>query len=152
MSYAIFDELITDRSQAHVNNLMALRSRDWDKMTPSEQAQWYGEVAKGAYNYTDLNRVETAVATLAGIFGLNLVTKTDWMVWDKPTQTDMKRYLRNVVKIREKCSSARNFPTLPNSMDGLNYTGANNIELVLLRAYEFAEAHIQSGEIYSGEV
>jgi hypothetical protein len=121
-------------------------------MTASEQEEWYGEIAKGAYNYNDLNRVETAVAELATVYRLSVVTKTDWTVWDKPTQSDMERYLGNVRKIRECCASAPNFPTLPNSMSNLNFVGANNIELTLRRAYEVAEASIQSGEIYSGEV
>lgn len=144
--------LITDRSQSHVNRLLALQSRGWANMTADEQAAWYDDVVKGAYNYTDLNRVEAAVGIVAGILGLSLTTKTNWTMWDKPTQSEMSRYLGNVAKIRERCSSVPNLPTLPGSMDNLNYKDANNIELVLLLAYEHIETSIQSGEIYSGEV
>ena len=144
--------LITDRSQYHVNLLLSYRKRNWEKMSPTEQATWYNEAAKGAYNYTDLNRVEAAVGVVSGIFGLNLTTKTDWTLWDVPTQSDMERYLGNVAKIRARIQSVPNLPTLPSSMNNLNYRYANNIELVLLRAYEFAESVVQSGEIYSGEV
>jgi hypothetical protein len=121
-------------------------------MTAAEQASWYDDVAKGAYNYTDLNRVESAVGVLADILNVSVVTKTNWTMWDKPTQSEMSRYLGNVAKIRERCSFLPNLPTLPGSMDNLNYKDANNIELVLLLAYEYIESSIQSGEIYSGEV
>lgn len=144
--------LITDRSQSHVNRLLALQSRGWANLTAAEQEAWYGEIAKGAYNYTDLNRVESAVAVVAKILGLSLTTKTNWTMWDKPTRSDMSRYLGNVAKIRSRCMSVPNLPSLPGSMDNLTYRDANNIELVLLRAYESAESSIQSGEIYSGEV
>lgn len=144
--------LITDRSQAHVNRLLALQNRGWANMTAAEQEAWYGEIAKGAYNYTDLNRVETAVGVLARILNMSLTTKTNWTMWDKPTQSDMSRYLGNVAKIRERCSFVKNLPTLPTDMNNLNYKAANNIELVLLRVYEYMESCVQAGEIYSGEV
>lgn len=144
--------LITDRSQAHINRLLALQAKGWANMTSAEQAEWYGVAAKGAYNYTDLNRVETAVALVGKILGLSLVTKTDWTLWDNPTQSEMNRYLGNVAKIRERCIPVPGLPSLPNSMSELDYRGANNIEMVLTMAYESASKYIQSGEIYSGEV
>lgn len=152
----LFSELITDRTQAHVNLLKRLLKKPWTSMTASEQEAWYGEAAKGAYNYTDLNRVETAVGVLSDMLDLNLETKTNWTIWDRPTRGEMDRYLGNVAKIRNMCLSVPNIPTLPSSMDNLNYNDANNIELVLLLAYEtyrlVSAAWIRSGEVYSGEV
>lgn len=162
-------ELITDRTQYHVSLLNILRKKPWSAMTASERTAWYGEAAKGAYNYTDLNRVETAVAELAVELGLDLVTKTDWTLWDVPTRSDMERYLGNVVAIRDACPDDIAFPPLPVSMSGLGYEGANNIEKVLALAYESlgrvpdipdvpdvpsepGEYVIRSGEIYCGEV
>ena len=75
-------ELITDRTQYHVTLLNRLRKKAWSSMTASEQAAWYGDAAKGAYNYTDLNRVETAVKEIAEKLGLSLVTKTNWTLWE----------------------------------------------------------------------
>lgn len=158
-------ELITDRTQYHVSLLNMLKKKPWSSMTASEKTVWNGEAMRGAYNYTDLNRVETAVSELSEELGLNLVTKTGWTLWDIPTQTDMERYLGNVVAIRDACSDEIAFPTLPNSMSGLDYEGANNIEKVLMLAYESlgkpdipvepsepGEYTIRSGEIYCGEV
>lgn len=145
-------QLVVDRTQAHVDLLNRLRKKGWANMSPSEKNQWYGEAAKGAYNCSDLNRVESAVAELSSIFGLDLSTKTNWGIWDIPLDSEMDRYLGNVVKIRNMMSGIPNLPVLPNNMDGLSYRSANNIEKVLMMAYEYAQTSIQSGEIYSGEV
>ena len=145
-------EFVTDRTQAHVNLLNRLRKKPWSQMSASEKVAWYGDAAKGAYNYTDLNRVESAVAEIGSILGLALTTKTNWNVWDEPTQADMSRYIGNVAKIRQRCEYVPNLPTLPSSMSNLDYKGANNIEIVLKRAYESFATSIQSGEIYCGEV
>lgn len=86
---------------------------------------------KGAYNYSDLNRVERAVAELSEINGLGLVTKTDWTMWDIPTASDMQRYLDNVKAIRDFSGSTI---LLPNTLDNLTYETANDIEKILLAA------------------
>ena len=94
------------------------------------------EATKGAYNYSDLNRVERAVAEISDILGLGLTTKTDWGMWDIPTASDMERYLNNVAVLRERVVVSASVPALPTSMNNLTYTDANNIELVLNAVYE----------------
>lgn len=136
-------KLITDRSEEHLELLRRLRKKGWSNMSASEREIWYGEAAKGAYNYTDLNRVESAVAEISGIWGLGLTTKTNWTVWDVPTKADMERYLGNVVAILDHGASAYGnsgmflyYLNLPSTMDGLTLTGANNIELALKAVYK----------------
>lgn len=143
---------IVDRTQEHVDLLKRLHEKGWVNLSSEERNQWYGEAAKGAYNYTDLNRVEGWVSTLAGEFGLTLTTKTNWTVWDIPTQGDMSRYLGNIIAIRDACPWGIDFPTLPNSMNDLTYEMANNIETVLLMIYVRGASFPRSGECYSGEV
>ena len=94
---------------------------------------------KGAYNYSDLNRVERAVMEISDLAGLDLVTKTDWTMWDIPTRTDMERYLNNVAVIRAYSKSDEELPT---SMDELTFTYANNIEKILLAAYILVSAGV----------
>ena len=94
------------------------------------------EATKGAYNYSDLNRVERAVAEISDILGLGLLTKTDWGMWDIPKASDMERYLGNVAVLREQIADDTSVPTLPTSMNHLTYTDANNIELILDTVYE----------------
>ena len=94
------------------------------------------EATKGAYNYSDLNRVERAVAEISDILGLGLTTKTNWSMWDIPTSSEMARYLNNVAILRQQLADDTSVPELPTSMNKLTYTDANNIELVLSAVYE----------------
>lgn len=95
---------------------------------------------KGVYSYTDLNRVEEAVQTIvdAGLV-TGLETKTDWglpgdfSVDGWPVKSQMERFLQNISAIRDAFSIAIQ---LPESMDKLNWEGANNIEKVLQTALE----------------
>ena len=134
-------KLITDRSEEHLELLHRLRKKGWSNMSASEREIWYGEAAKGAYNHTDLNRVESAVAEISGIWGLGPTTKTDWTVWDVPTKADMERYLSNVVAILDHGCSI-NFGLIfygllmPSTMDELTLEGANNIENALKAVYK----------------
>jgi len=88
---------------------------------------------KGAYNYSDLNRVERAVAEIAERAGLTLYTKTYWTMWDLPTETDMSRYLSNINAIKTHFGINIDIPA---SMNNFTIDGANSIELVLSAAYE----------------
>ena len=88
---------------------------------------------KGAYNYSDLNRVERAVEEISDRAGLNLTTKTDWGMWDIPTMADMNRYLGNIATIRNHFAIQTSIPA---SMNNLTYAQANNIELILSEAYQ----------------
>jgi hypothetical protein len=107
---------------------------------------------KGAYNYSDMNRVEKAVAEVAVLLGLNLETKTDWNMWDVPTEKDVTRYIENIRTIREASQNKKNIPVVPSGLRNLNYTTANNIEKTLESAYLSAESLWRGGELYCGEV
>ena len=93
------------------------------------------EITKGAYNYSDLNRVERMAAEISELSGLGLATKTDWTMWDVPTVADMNRYLGNIETIKKHFGVPID---VPNSMDHLTYETANNIEKILLAAYTLA--------------
>lgn len=107
---------------------------------------------KGAYNYSDLNRVELAVAEISKHFGLQLTTKTDWGPWDVPIQSDMARYLSNVSAIREKCPDNGSLPTLPPSLYSMTYETANAIEKILGAAWAYTQRVYRCGELFCGEV
>lgn len=107
---------------------------------------------KGAYNYNDLNRVEMAVAEISEELSLGLVTKTDWTAWDIPKQADMKRFLGNIQKIRTMGAPLTSTPKAPASMSKLSYSGANDIEKILVDIYASADHLLRCGEIYCGEV
>ena len=154
---SIIDTLITDRTQADEEHVEELSAKGYDAMTDAEKAEWDGEM-NGAYDTSDLNRVESAVAYLAELLVLlpselkeyaaskgvafdaffdvpydaatyALTTKTDWDELDSPTPEQMARYLENVKALR----SALDYATsdLPGSMDNLTIDGANAIEKAL---------------------
>lgn len=110
------------------------------------------DATRGAYNYSDLNRVERAAAELSDLYGLNLETKTDWTGVDMPQKSDMTRYITNVKKIRHAVPHHNSMAAAPDSMNGLNHNDANNIEKILLAAHENTDHIVRFGELYSGEV
>lgn len=59
-----FSTLITDRSQADVEALRALLSTDLTEWTAEQLAAFNQAASRGAYNYTDLNRVTAAMDDL----------------------------------------------------------------------------------------
>lgn len=132
-------EFVYNRAQKHVDRLKQLRSKGYENLTASEKAEYHGSAALGAYNVSDLNRVESAVAELATKLGLTLTTKTDWnrANWFTPQNGD--RYIANVVAIRDAAlviDSTLVFPTMPTSMHKLTYEGANAIEKTLSIVYD----------------
>lgn len=118
---------------------------------------------KGVYSYTDLNRVETAAAEIAREitalgFDMQLQTKTDWKlpdnfaVKDWPTESQMRRYLQNIADIKRVFVISTQ---IPDSMEKLDWRGANAIEKVLQTAFVritgIKQSYRYSGEIYAGE-
>ena len=58
---SIIDNLITDRTQSDVDGLRELLARGKASWTAEELAEFNLARSKGAYNYTDLNRVTEAM-------------------------------------------------------------------------------------------
>ena len=110
------------------------------------------------YNYSDLNRVEAKTAEVAELltaqgYVTTVDVKIDWKMTDFPTQTEMNRYLGNVKKcINNFCQMPG--ITLPDTMDRLDYIGANNIEKMLVGIEKLLEYMLAvmrySGTFYSG--
>ena len=128
--YATYDTPVSAGATAYFRGAML------EIGTTKHEYVCYSEIAptaatKGAYNYSDLNRVERAVAEFSRKHGDNLTTKTDWTMWDIPKAADMERFLSNIKSIRD---TIRSSITLPDTMNGLTYTNANNIEKILTYA------------------
>lgn len=145
-------ELVTDRTQAHVDKLKELKAKGWENLTDEEKAQWYGEAAKGAYNHTDLNRVESVVAELAEDLGIELTIKNDWSVWNLPAYSDMMRYFGNVETVKNAVWGGANLPAVPQHASGMTYEDANTIENILLITRRRVESSPRCGEIFCSEV
>lgn len=152
--------LVTDRTQFDVDRAKALAKKGWANMTPEERSEWEGGL-KGAYNATDLNRVQSAVRYLADRlsdagYRLELSETKTWSVKDAPTQTDLANYLADVKAIRGAFALLQTTPPAPDTMIGLNYIKANNIEQILLDVdgllSNIIANYVYSGDIYGGEL
>lgn len=156
---------ITDRTLDDVERWRTLRNKGWWGMTVSEKSEWNDEItpsptpsaAKGMYTYKDLNRVETAVQSIASKFSergydvSEIVVKTDWYFSDRFTIHDAERYLGNISKLRDLSSVYPNTPKAPKVTDVFNYETANNIERIL-RDVESLLNNISSSQFYSGDL
>lgn len=215
---SVLDTMVTDRTEYDVTRLKQLLSIGWQNMTQSQKDEFTGGTSalkdandqdlydsnneqlyvlggypKGAYNYTDLNRVETAVDYVADelvqadtdirqyaidlnvawddVFAVpydpadySLTVKTDWVVTDIPSATDMARYISNLKLIQAAIPNAST-AWIPDSMNMINWANANDIEKLLIDVdvavallvevkkglIRSALAVNYSGEIYSGE-
>lgn len=124
---------VTDRTQADVDRVKALNAKGWEAMTEAERTEWLAGL-KGAYNVSDLNRVEHNVAYLAELLGeygysVTVSPKVDWQVDDIPCAADMDAYLSDVKALK---AAFYGTTPLPESMNKISYTDANNIEKLLL--------------------
>jgi hypothetical protein len=96
------------------------------------------EDLKGAYNNSDLNRVEAKVQELKEIlksynyFDEELVIKLDWAKTDFLRTGDSDRYLGNVRKIRDAYFTKTTTPDLPITLNKMDYRDANAIEQILV--------------------
>ena len=190
---SVLENLITDRTQADADRARALCAKGIGNMTADELLEFCSPM-KGAYNYTDMNRVESAVSYLSTLLvqaptdlrqyasdrGVawddiydvpydpsdysSITVKTDWANGDTPTYAQRARYISNLKLIRSAIDSGS--PTqIPDNMDQLTYSSANDIEQMLIDTGVALAALIEnregmirsalavyySGEIYSGE-
>lgn len=112
-------------------------------------------VNRGAYNYTDLNRVENKVKELNelliadGYMSQTLTTKLDWALTDKFSSSDMQRYLNNIQEIRTALTSLTSTPYTPTTMNYMSFETANNIEKILVDI-EMLIRGMENYYVYSG--
>ena len=153
-------DLITDRTEADLERAQYLRSVGFENMTETEKVDFF-QMLKGAYGYTDLNRVGNAVLYVSNKLkaagnAVCVNPKTDWEKGENITSDQMESYLADVRAIRSALSVYRNTPNAPETMYGLTTQKANNIEQILLDVDSLIDkmnkSYYYSGEIYSGDV
>lgn len=159
MSLSDFN-LITDRTQADVDRYTELKMKYLSGMTVGEKAEWETSL-KGAYNYNDMNRVESAVEyvanrlTEAGYVVIPVIKK-NWSQTDKPTLEDFNRYMKNISNIRSALATYETTPDAPTTEKKLSFQAANDIEQILMDVDDLISkmmsAHFYLGDLYSGEV
>lgn len=153
--------LIMDRTSTDVEHYLTLRNKGFANLTDKEKAEWFSHM-KGAYNYSDLNRVEEAVEYVTGRlreYGYHPTVgeiKKTWKHDSIPTLADMNRYLANIKAIRSAFSTMTTTPQAPTSMKNFTFKEANDIERILYDVDRLITNMISvwyfSGDLYSGEV
>lgn len=135
---SIIDTLVTDRTASDNDMLAAALERvNSGAGTPGDMELILNQNNKGAYNYTDFNRVGAALAYVSerlnasGAF-LRLSPKTDWAEYDEPTSSQMAYYLQMLHAVRGELATLPTTPVAPDSMDNMTYNDANNIEQILV--------------------
>lgn len=158
----MFDNLITDRTILDYERWRTLRDKGFENMTEAERAEWSGDM-KGAYNASDLNRVGEVLnylrdrLTEAGYLGGNEFTaRVNWSVGEIPTEAQFSAYLGAVEIVRSAVTMFPETPQAPESMGGLDYQGANDIERILIDIrtvlHYMKAARYFTNELFSGEV
>lgn len=133
----IIDTLVTDRTQADVDRVTELTKKFLaGTITTSEKTEFLAGM-KGAYNFSDLNRVGEAVAYVADLMNqsgksLTVTAKQDWTVADIPTLAQMTAFLNDLNALKANSTATTQVPT---SMDRLTYQIANQIEQLIIEAY-----------------
>lgn len=160
---SVIDTLIFDRTQADVNRVKELKSKillsGLSSLTEAEKSEYLGGM-KGAYNYTDMNRVGSAMTYIAdrmnqisqeltayreekgiaydpifdmpyGHDTIEVAGKADWAMGDVPTQAQATAYITDLAKLRGQLPLPADTPAVPTTLNNLTYTTANNIERIL---------------------
>lgn len=140
-----YSTLITDRTQADVSRVEQIAAKiKAGTASESELTEFNSAAMKGAYNYTDLNRVTTAMEDLkAKLNGYGYAvagyapvyvqgSRTEWTEEDFPVVGQMLGYLANVAAIRTVLELLTSTPNPPTDMVDLTVDDANDIEQILL--------------------
>lgn len=155
-----YTTLITDRTAADVSRVSALAAKGWDSLTAAEQAEWLGEM-KGRYTATDLNRVGAALAALSARlceagYAAEVTARTDWTAADALRPADGAAILDALSTIRSQLAMLSTTPEVPETLAGLTYTVANDIEQILLDVDwligNMQDAWYYAGEVFAGEI
>lgn len=155
----VIDELITDRKKLDVNRISYLNKLVFADMSEAEKKEWLSG-SKGAYNYTDLNRVGSALEYLAESltcesYCVSVNVKTDWKVSDFIYLADIRYYLSQIEKLREVLAVFPTTPITPNNIIG--FSQANDIEKILFDVKKLLDNMITAysyricGTFYLGE-
>jgi len=137
---------ITDRTQIDVDYIKALRTSinnlGWDNVSIEDKDIWLNGNLKGAWNYTDGNRVIENTIYLRDT--LNSYGYTVSFA-DQPLLTmDSLPYIvsviqvmiANIIAVRDVFYVNPDYPLILGSQTDTTYVEANNIEINLLMTYE----------------
>lgn len=151
--------LVTDRTQSDVDRWLELSQKGFQNMTDSEQQEWLNGM-KGAYKLSDFERVTDFMQYLSNRLKTcgyaPKITIRTWLDGEILKTTDLNNYANSVKNLRSQFAVLSSTPQAPDSIIGITYTQANDIEQILLDVdlllTNSQESVFYSGEIFSNEV
>ena len=152
--------LITDRTARDLERWRLLHNKGWDTLTEAEKVEWKTAL-KGAYNYEDMNRVESAVIFIANRLGesgyfVAPVVHPEWHLGDHPTKADMERYFGNIALLRAVLPLYSTTPKAPTTSKKMDYLVANDIETILAdidrQLTAISQSWFYAGDVFTGEI
>lgn len=129
----LWEEPVTDRTQADVEYLKQLRALGLENMTEWQQAE-YADGLKGALNWTDLLRVENNIQILLDVLEIERQSNLENLP-EMPTDTYFEEMLANVAAIREAYCIHQTTPEVP-KMPLNTWQKWNDIEQILKDVHE----------------
>lgn len=142
MTNLVYDRTAEDVAEVR-RLLWKLDPEVGEELTDEEWVKWNAGM-KGAYNYTDMNRVESAVKTIAAaltsagypvevtpVLKGSKAEDREWQEGDIVRRAQWTIYLDNVQRLRDAYYTLAETGALPKPEDKLGYVGANTIEKVL---------------------
>lgn len=151
--------LIWDRTQADVDRVTYLRQvLKAGTATATERTEYNG-TPKGTYTASDLNRVNTAVNTVAAAltsagYPYDPQAKTNWAKNSVFLASDMATYIAGVQGLRDVFAVLPTTPDTP--ADVADFQQANDLEKIVEDVYQLYNNMIDSqfylGDLYLGEV
>lgn len=153
-------EFVYDRTQEDVNRVIELNKKYLNgTITQDEIREWNNGLngrpgLKGAFNLSDINRIEGNIDIISKVFIIFVNTKK-WELGDTPRVSDYQRIRENTEKIHSLSFVRSDTPEVPDSP--LNtYQKWNDIEKILYDAYDIYirlrnSYYYCDTEIYSGE-
>lgn len=153
--------LITDRTQEDMNEIVRIMSTPTANWTEEEREIYLRAMARGSYDYVDMNRVTEAMDYLDqrlrdnGIESGYSQIKPVWYEEDVVYPSVADRYLANVEAMRSSIVPPENTPEAPADMEGFTFQEANDIEKILVLIdslfYYIDKGFWYSDEIFCGE-
>ena len=154
-------QLITDRTESDVERAKELNDRGFGDWTDEEVTEFLNGL-KGAYNASDLNRVESAVSYVFGRFAANGYDypvpqiKNTWQISEFMDSEETKRYLGNIRQLRARITVPIGTPEVAEDMEQFTFGKANDLERILEILDEciskLEQSFVYSGEIFGGEL
>lgn len=154
-------QLITDRTESDVERAKELNDRGFGDWTDEEVTEFLNGL-KGAYNASDLNRVESAVSYVFGRFAANGYDypvpqiKNTWQISEFMDSEETKRYLSNIRQLRARITVPIGTPEVAEDMEQFTFEKANDLERILEILDEciskLEQSFVYSGEIFGGEL